>query len=1098
MNFNRFKVIFFIFFINSFLCVSLFAQSNARITIKKKNTTLQEALQEIEKQSTYLVAFNESKLEKTQRIDLNINAEPLEEALSMVLSGTGLSYKIKDRHIMIVPESKPVAQQRRVTGTVKDGNGEPLIGVNVKVKGAGAGTITNLNGEFFLQAAKGEILEISYIGYAPKQITLGDALAYSVVLQEDAKVLDEVVVTALGIKRSEKALSYNVQKVNNESLTAVKDANFVNALNGKVAGVNINASSAGAGAATRVVVRGVKSITGGNNVLYVIDGVPMNNISGGDIGTDLRFAKQPGGEGIADFNPDDIESISVLTGPSAAALYGSAAASGVILINTKKGKEGQLKVSFSSSIDFSTPFIKPEFQNTYGNVKGEFESWGEKLSTPSSFDPMDFFETGHNFINSLSMTTGTKQNQTFISVATTNSKGIIPNNNYDRYNFTVRNTASFLNDKLHLDLNGNYIIQKSQNMYRPGEYYNPIPAVYLFPRGESWQAVQLYKRYDPIRKFPVQNWAYGDNGMQMQNPYFIVNDMMTPSKRKRYMFMASLKYDILDWLNVSGRIRMDNANTESETRYHASGQGILYANTHGNGMFGHSQSLSQQTYMDFILGINKTFGDFNLVGNFGASLEDLYTSNVGFFGPILKVPNTFSSDALDPQFNHGGDSSFRKRGTAIFGSAELGWRNMLYLTITGRNDWSSLLVNAKEPSFFYPSIGLSGVISEMAKLPDWVTYMKVRGSYTEVGSPIPDRYRGMTRGTVTLPMENGLPGTKTVKPFYDFQAERTRSYETGLNLRMFNNKVNFDFTYYLSNTYNQTFLNTLPASASYSSFIIQAGNIQNHGFEITLGYSDKFGPVSLSSNLIYSRNVNKVKELVRDYPTGDGDKTISFKETSAGGGYIREGDAIGDVYITKILKRDNKGDVYVDAEGNISTMNLPNGEHLKIGYVNPDFTMGWRNDISYKNFNLAFLINARVGGIVTSGTQALMDQYGVSKTSAIARDNGGVMVKGGKIVDARKYYSVVGGEQLSAYYYYKATNVRLQEISLGYKFPKKMFGTQMPDLSLSLIGRNLWMIYCKAPFDPELTATTGTYGQGSEYLGAPSLRNIGFSLKIQF
>lgn len=244
--------------------------------------------------------------------------------------------------------------------------------------------------------------------------------------------------------------------------------------------------------------------------------------------------------------------------------------------------------------------------------------------------------------------------------------------------------------------------------------------------------------------------------------------------------------------------------------------------------------------------------------------------------------------------------------------------------------------------------------------------------------------------------------------------------------------------------------------------------------------------------------MNQVKELVHDYPTGEDGKTVSFRETTAGGGYIREGDAIGDVYVTKILKRDLQGNVEVDAEGKISTMELPDGKRLKIGSANPDFTIGWRNDIAYKNFNLSFLINARVGGIVVSNTQALMDQYGVSKASAEARDRGGVMVAGGKIVDAKNYYSVVGGERLAAYYYYSATNVRLQEVSLGYKLPNRIFGVQCPDISLSFIGRNLWMLYNKAPFDPELTATTGTYGQGSEYFGSPSLRNLGFSLKVQF
>lgn len=1097
MNYYRFKTIIFALFYG-FLMQNVLAQANVRITIKKNKITLQEALLQIGKQSSFLIDFNESESEKMKRIDLDIDAQPLDRALTTILEGTGLSYQIKDNYIMIITGEKPVEKKRKITGTVKDEKGDGLIGVNVSVKGGSGGTITDIQGRFSLEAFKGQDIEFSYIGYTTQTVTLGDVDVLNIVLLENAKALDEVVVTALGIKRSEKALSYNVQKVDNSALTQAKDINFVNALSGKVAGVNINTSSAGAGGATRVVMRGAKSITGGNNVLYVIDGVPMNNVSGGDIGTDLRFARQPSGESIADINPDDIESLSVLTGPSAAALYGSSAANGVILINTKKGQEGKVKVSFSSSVDFSSPFVKPEFQNTYGNEKGSYESWGKKLDKPSSFNPMNFFQTGHNFINSLTLTMGTKTNQTFVSVATTNSAGIIPNNKYDRYNFTLRNTASFLNDKLHLDLSGNYIIQQTQNMYRSGEYYNPIPALYLFPRGEDWEAVKLYKRYDPVRKFPVQNWKYGDNGMQMQNPYFIVNDMMTPSRRKRYMFMASLRYDILDWLNVTGRVRVDNTHTESETRYHASGQGLLYANTHGNGIYGHSQSLSQQTYMDLIFGINKTFADFSLTANLGTSLEDYYTSSVGFSGPILKVPNVFSSDALDPNFNRGYDSSFRKRGTAIFASAEVGWKSSVYLTLTGRNDWSSLLVNAKQPSFFYPSVGLSGIISNLVDLPTVITFLKLRGSYTEVGAPIPDRYRGLTRGTITFPMSNGLPSTKTTRPFYDFKAERTRSYELGMNLRMFKNKLNFDFTYYLSNTYNQTFLNSLPASSPYSSFIIQAGNIQNHGFEVVLGYNDRLGTVDFSSTLTYSRNVNRVKQLVRDYPMGEDGKTINFKETSAGGGYIREGDAIGDVYVTKILKRDKQGNVEVSPEGKISSMDLPNGQRLRIGSTNPDFTMGWRNDLAYKNFMLSFLINARVGGIVTSGTQALMDRYGVSKASAQARDRGGVRVAGGKIVDAKEYYSVVGGEQLTAYYYYSATNVRLQELTFGYKLSKNILGHGWPDITLSFIGRNLWMIYNKAPFDPELTATTGTYGQGAEYFGAPSLRNLGFSVKVQF
>ena len=986
----------------------------------------------------------------------------------------------------------------KITGTVVDNTGEPAIGATVRVKNGQHGVVTDIDGKFTIDVPKGSTLVVSYIGTQTQEVQVGNTHDLHITMQPTARQIDEVVVTALGIKRSEKALSYNVQKVGSDQLTNVKNVNFVNSLNGAVAGVNINASTAGVGGPTRVVMRGTKSITGGNNVLYVIDGVPMLNKSGGDIGGG-RYSSQPSGEGIADINPDDIESISVLTGPSSAALYGSAAANGVIMINTKRGTEGKVRVAVSSSMEFSNPFILPKFQNTYGNKAGSFYSWGDRLATPSSYDPKDFFNTGNNYINSVTLTTGTKTNKTYISVATTNATGILPNNKYNRYNFTARNTSDFLNDKLHLDVSGSYIIQNTQNMYRPGEYYNPLTAAYLFPRGEDWSAVELYKRYDASRKLATQYWPYGDQGMQLQNPYFIVNDMMTPTNRKRYMFMSSLKYDILSWLNVTGRVRVDNTNTESESRFHASGQGLLYAGTHGNGIYNHSLGSDQQTYLDFMFNLDKSFGtDYRLTANFGASLEDYRSSSVGFGGPILKVPNLFSSAALDPANTRANDSEFRKRGTAIFASAELSWKDMLYLSLTGRNDWSSLLVNAKEPSFFYPSVGLSAIVSKMVTLPKAISFMKVRSSFTEVGSPIPDRYRGVTRGTITYPIVDGIPSIRTILPFYDFKAERTRSYELGLDLRMFNSKLNLDLTWYHSNTYNQTFLAELSATSPYTGMYIQAGDIANSGVEMSLAYNDNIGGVDFESRLIYSRNVNKVKKLVHNYNTGIDGKIINFTETSAGGGYIREGDRMGDVYITKVLKRDATGKIAVGADGSLSSMDLPNGERLRIGNTNPDFNMGWRNSISWKGVNLSFLINARVGGIVTSATQAVLDQFGVSQASAEARDRGYVELAGGLKVDPQKYYEVVANQQLLGYYYYNATNVRLQNISLSYTLPRTLLGQGWPSVTVGFIANNLWMIYNKAPFDPEIASSTGTYGQGSDYFSAPSLRNIGFSLKLNF
>ena len=602
MNFYRLKSIFFIIFSCFILQTAAFAQNNVKITIKKKNITLQEALREVEKQSDYLIAFNESKLEKTKRVNLNINAESLDKTLASILSGTGLSYKIKDKYIMIIPQSKVEVESKKLSGIVKDDKGDPLIGVNVSFKGSPTGTVTGLDGRFSILAAKGNIIEFSYVGYTTQYITVGDASSLTVVLEEDAKALDEVVVTALGIKRAEKALSYSVQQVKSDAINDVKDANFVNGLTGKVAGVSINRSSSGIGGATRVVMRGAKSIVGNNNVLYVVDGMPIGNPSKGEINND--YSTPGGGEGISDFNPEDIESLSILTGPAAAALYGSSAANGVILINTKKGQEGKLKISISNNTEFMTPYVMPEFQNRYGNAKGSYKSWGEMLQQPSTFRPKDFFKTGANIMNAANFSVGNKNNQTFVSVATTNSTGIIPNNEYYRYNFTLRNTASMLNDKLHLDLGASYVLQGDQNMLSAGRYFNPLVPLYLFPRGEDFEAVKVYERYDTNRKFPIQEWSYGDQGLNLENPYWIVNREMFVSKKKRYMFYANVKYDILSWLNIAGRIRVDNTNTTSERKLHASTI-KLHAQS-DKGAYNRSMEEYQQTYADIMLNVSVT------------------------------------------------------------------------------------------------------------------------------------------------------------------------------------------------------------------------------------------------------------------------------------------------------------------------------------------------------------------------------------------------------------------------------------------------------------------------------------------------------------
>ena len=994
-----------------------------------------------------------------------------------------------------MPQAVQQNGNHKVTGRVVDSAGEPLIGATIMVEGTKEGAVTDIDGNFTINTTSKAKLVISYVGYTTQTILVGDKTTIDVTLKEVANTMNEVVVTALGIKRAEKALSYNVQSVGSNELTRNKDANFVNSLNGKVAGVSISKSASGVGGATRVIMRGAKSIEGDNNVLYVIDGIPIFNFSGGrDSG--IMGEGRVSSEGIADLNPEDIESISVLAGPSAAALYGSNAANGAILITTKKGKEGRVDISFSSSADFSSPLLMPKFQNTYGNKLGSYESWGEKLATPSSYDPKkDFFRTGTNFINALTLNMGNEFNQTFASVATTNSRGIVPNNTYDRYNFTIRNTTRMFKNKVQLDLGASYIKQKDNNMVSQGEYWNPIVAAYLFPRGESFEGIKTFERYNNVRNFPTQYWPISDSRFANQNPYWTAYRNLAPDDKDRFMFNAGLTYNIFDWLSVAGRIRLDKTFITSERKIYASSFNYFAKE---KGAYDYYDYKDHQTYIDAIANINKSFGKFSLAANVGYSYSDYASLTRGYGGNLVLVPNKFSLNNINPTDSKireaGGDS--KVRNVAAFASAELGWRSMVYLTLTGRNDWNSRLVNSSEESFFYPSVGLSGIISEMTKLPSFISYLKVRGSYTEVGSPV--SRSGMTPGTITTPIVGGSLKSTDIYPFTDYKAERTKSYEFGLTARFWK-KLSFDFTWYKSNTYNQTFIGELPESSGYKAVYLQAGNVENRGVEMALGYSDNFGGLQWNSSLVYSKNVNEIKEMVKDYHHPLSPKPINIPEVSKDNGRVllKVGGSINDIYARKVLAKDNQGFVNVSPSGG---MNLETVEPIYLGKTTPDFTMGWNNNFTYKNFGLSFLINARVGGIVTSSTQALLDRFGVSKASADARDAGGVMIPNQGLYDAKKYYTLVatGENDLAGYYTYSATNVRLQELTFSYKFNSRLFNNVIKDLTLSFVATNPWMIYCKAPFDPELTASTGTYGQGNDYFMQPSLKSYGFSVKFKF
>lgn len=1096
---------FLLFFCLLMMQAPSFAQNSAKITIQKKNISIIEALKEVEKQSDYSVGYNDSQLRNKPVLNLDLKAVALENALAQILRGSGFTYQFKDKYIMIIPDNKPKGiPAKKVSGIVIDENNEPLIGVNIKVEGSSIGAITDIDGNFNIMAPQGSTLSFTYVGYTPQTVKITDKNIYEIRLVSDTKQLSEVVVTALGIKREQKALSYNVQQVKADAISGIKDANFINSLNGKVAGVNINSSSSGVGGASKVVMRGTKSIEQSSNALYVIDGIPMFNFGGGG-GTE--FDSRGKSESIADLNPDDIESISVLTGAAAAALYGSNAANGAIVITTKRGQVGKLQVSVNSNTEFSKPFVLPQFQNRYGTgSRGKTGgtttlSWGPLLNEASrtGFEPKDFFDTGLIFTNSVTLSTGTEKNQTFFSAASVNSQGIVPNNRYNRFNFTFRNTTSFLNDRMKLDVGSSYIIQNDRNMTNQGVYSNPIVPVYLFPRSDDFSLIKVFERWDPARKINTMFWPQGEGDLRMQNPYWIAYRNLRLNQKKRYMLSAQLSYDITDWLNIAGRVRIDNSHTKYEQKLYASSNATITEES-TQGHYTIAKPDETQTYADVLANINKRFGDYSLVANVGASIVNNKFEELSYRGPIREkgIPNVFNVFDLDNAKKKARQDEWQEQTQSIFASVEVGWKSMLYLTLTGRNDWASQLANSSTSSFFYPSVGLSGVISEMIQMPSFIDYMKVRGSFSSVGMPYP---RNLTSPTYEYNEATQSWKPKTHYPIGDLKPERTDSWEVGLDMKLFKD-FNLGLSWYLANTFNQTFDPQISVSSGYTTIYLQTGYVRNTGLELSLGYGHTWNNnFRWDSNFTLSHNKNKIKELVRDYVHPETGELINKDRLDVGGlgkarFILKEGGTLGDLYTQSDLKRDDNGMVDIDPTGIVAIENnLPD---IKLGSVFPKANLAWSNHFSWKGISLSALFTARIGGIVYSATEAAMDQYGVSERSALARDNGGVLVNNRTLVDAQNYYTTIGSESgLPQYYTYNATNVRLQEASIGYLIPRKWLGN-VCDIQVSVIGRNLWMIYNKAPFDPESVATTDNYYQGIDYFMLPSTRNIGFNVKINF
>ncbi len=1089
--------------------LSALRAQNVRVTIRENGAKMEQVISAIERQTRYLFGIGDE-VNTDLPVTVHAENEPLKKVLDEMFRGTDIVYTVEGTNILLT--RRPAAPQSRavsVTGRVTDASGQPIVGASVIVRGTTVGVSTDTEGRFALEVpspAASQTLEVSYLGYETAAVPVGSRTSFEVTLQESSSEIEQVVVTALGIKRQEKALSYNVQQVAASDITLVKDANFMNSLSGKVAGVTINASSSGVGGATKVVLRGNKSISQSSNALYVIDGIPMYNFGGGG-GTE--FDSRGATEAIADINPEDIESISVLTGAAAAALYGSEAANGAVMITTKKGEAGALKVTLTSNTEFLNPFVLPEFQNRYGTgLNGvrsgsNIYSWGERLA-PSArygYTPNDFFETGHVYTNAFTLSGGTDRNQTYFSAAAVNSDGIIPNNEYDRYNFTFRNTSYFLKDRLRIDASASYIYQQDQNMTNQGVYSNPLVSAYLFPRGENFDLYRRFERYNEGTKLMEQFWSSDMEGgdLRMQNPYWIAYRNLRNTDKKRYMLSLSASYDILPWLNVTGRVRIDNMNSLYTQKLYASSNTTI---TDGgrNGHYTEARTYDSQTYADVMANINKTFGDdWSLQANIGASINNVKSDELSYRGPIQEngLPNVFNVFDLDDTKKRAEKTGWHDQTQSLFASVEVGWKQMLYLTVTGRNDWASQIAGSSSSSFFYPSVGLSWVPTSLWDLGGALSYLKLRGSIASVGMPFP---RYLTVPTYEYDATNRVWKDKTHYPIGDLKPERTTTYEVGIDARLWRH-LSLSASWYQADTKNQTFDPSLPPSSSYTTIYLQTGHVRNTGVELSVGYDNRWGSFRWATNFTYAWNRNEIIELAANAVNPITGEPLNLEKLDIKGlgkaKYIlKEGGTLGDLYTTSDLRFNDNGYVEVDKSGNL--LLTDEGDDIYLGSVFPDHNLAWRNDFSWKGVNLGLLFTARIGGICYSATQANLDLYGVSEASAAARDAGGVLINGREMVDAQKWYQAIGSQSgLPQYYTYSATNFRLQELSLGYTLPAKWFRDKMR-MTVSFVGRNLWMIYCKAPFDPEAVASTGLNYQGIDYFMMPSLRSLGFSVKFQF
>ncbi|MBL7698350.1 MAG: SusC/RagA family TonB-linked outer membrane protein [Chitinophagaceae bacterium] len=1097
-----------------------FAQDRINVTIK--NVEMKKAISIIQRVSLYRFLYNDDILPKKQKVSLTAKDATIQQVLNDLLSATNLTYRIMNQRLIVI-SSTETNTLFTVSGTVRlrdrDGNLSTTAGIVVNEVGQSNAAVTNDQGAYSINVTnENASLEFSHVGYRSITVNVSGRGTIDAQMEPDVQQLTDVVVTALGISRQKKSLTYSTQSIKGDDLSNSRQVNITSAMTGRVAGLTINKTNSGPGGSNRILFRGNRSIAGTNQPLIIVDGVRIDNDAKAFADVAL-FGGRDNGDGISNINPDDVESMSVLTGVSAAALYGSDAANGAIIITTKKGAARKgIGIQLSSSATMEKVMIFPDMQNEYGQgnagifVAKNENSWGPRMTgqevadwtgktqalTPQPSNSEDFFKTGNELVNSIALSGGSEKAQTYFSYTNTLSKGIIPNNEYKRNNFNLRQFVN-LTDKLTLDVKANYIVEDIQNRPLSGAANRAVSTILSMPRSLRLPDIKNYETQNPDGTITQNYWAIP--APAFQNPYWSAYRNLYQRKRNRIIGLVALKYQFTPELSLQVRNSIDYyADNSEEKDYNDSYWLTDYV---GQGNYVVNKESNRQLNSDVLLNFNKSLTDrISLNVNAGASLEKFNFERSTLNNQGLNAPNLFAtanaislSNEQFPYFPY--QPIVRTERQSVYGAAQLSFNDYLFLDVTGRNDWNSTLP-VDNASYFFPSAGISGIISDMLTMPSFISYLKLRTSYALVGNGT--GFNNLKPTFFFVPGGNGgfLNIDRTLKNA-NLKPEQTRSFEAGLDFSLFSNRLSVEATYYKTNTRNQILRIPVPDPSGYSSRIINAGNIQNSGVELLL-FAKPVDEGLFKWNISATFGANKNRVISLDSLSKE---PLLSSPQAIGSIRVVEGGKYGELF-TASLQRNASGEIVV---GNDGLPLIVSDQNTYVGNYNPDWTGGITNTFQLGNFSVSILIDMRKGGKVLSGTQMLLASKGVADYTAANREQGFVIENSVKEdgsknttpVTSEQYWTHVTQNSVGELFAYDATNARLREASITYSLPARLISKSIVNsASISLIGRNLFFITNKADgFDPESSLGTGN-NQGIEYASIPSTRSIGVHLKVNF